>query len=101
MQNLQSRLGLRVFPRFIQLHIFPRMTPDALVVAHCAGWTFLRARNWLRTASFSDVSLSTRKGRRNGTSWRDVPFPPPFFPFLLFSPRVSLKGSVKEAGLGG
>lgn len=99
-QNLQFRLGLRGFPRFIQLHIFPRMTPVALVVACCAGCIFLRAWHWLYTASFSDVSLSTRKGRRNGASWRDVPFPA-FFHFLWFSTRVSLEASVKEAGPGG
>ena len=92
MQNLQFRLGLRVFPRFIQLHIFPRMTPDALVVAYCAeivlvvSFYALDTRgHWLHTASFSDVSLSTRNGRRNGASWRDVPFPA-YFPLPMILP---------------
>ena len=76
------------------------MTPVALVVTYCAGCIFLRAWHWLYTASFSDVSLSTSKGRRNGASWRDVPFPA-FFHFLWFSTRVSLEASVKEAGPGG
>ena len=66
---------------FTQLHVFPRMAPDALVAAYFAGYIFLRSRHWSHTSSFSDVSLNTRKGRWDGASWQDVPFPA-FFHFL-------------------